>query len=835
MRILPFVLVVSVLVGCNNGSNPPGGPPPGVALGGTCDSGDKKCRQGLKCDETSKVCVGLADKMDGDQCQIGDERQSGQCGPNGVKGKCVQAGSGVPGTQCSGDAQCGKGLKCAFDGETLFPVCLKGGGKDYLADCTLSRECAQGLLCEKGKCQQLPLNAVNAPNGYPPFIPSATNTWQGAKCPPVSTTTVKALWEIPRAGDPEKEDFFRLPYPNDAARDADGKVDYARFPKDPAPPFGFDALGRYLDAMGKEPFGNYGTVTFRFDGAVKFESISATGANPQTRFVDLTPGPRFGLGRGLYYTINSGRTRYVCHNYLALRGAPGDVMIEGTYAFILLKGPTAEVSGSAVEPSPDFQAMLQASAPAEAALARAWTAYQPLRDYLATQNIPVANVLTAAVFTVGDPQALVKKLAESVAAAAPPVADAWVKCTGPTSVSPCTDAIGVRGCGAVNPNFDEWHTLVDIPVFQKGTAPYLAPSAGGDIAAATSAGADAGTLIQPVRREKVCASLTVPTGTMPAMGWPLVIYGHGTGGSFRGHAGDGSANAASVAQLPNVTGPSPFAMLGFDAVGHGPRRGTRTDMHPDNIVYNFANPLSARGTNAQGGADLHSFARLAKEMAANTPAGLPKLDASNLALWGHSQGATAGALFLATDRTTNAALLTGASASITDALLSKKAPINIAGGMWLALSEQSPASVDQFHPVLSILQNYIDPVDPVHFARNVAVVPADGATPAYARHVFQVWGKDDTYTARPVQSVFAVAARLLFVGPKNDDIEGSPVASAKGNIASPRMVTAAFRQYVPASTYDGHFVVFNEPTAQRDAIRFLARSLRGEVPMIPEP
>lgn len=815
MRTPVLALAVSLaLAGCST-NVPPGGPPSGAVLGASCV--DSLCRVGLKCDEPSKLCVGAGDVANGAACSIGVECVSGQCGPDGAKGKCVPAGSGAEGASCQGDGACSKGLKCAFDGETLFPYCRKAGGKDVGGECTASRDCTQGLLCEGGLCRQVPLASALAPEGYPPFVP-ALDAWTGAKCPPVSTGTVKALWELPRATDPEdvKQDFYRLPYPNDAHRDAAGKVNYSRHPKDPAPPFGFDALGRYLAVLGTEPFGNFGTMTFRFSGQFEFESISAGGPTPQTRFVDLTPGPRFGQGRGLTYSVNTGRTRYLCNNFMVIRPGPADLLLPGTYAAVLLKGVKAKGGLSDVEPSDDLVKMLQAAVPTDTDLARAHAAYAPLRNYLIQKAIPTNTVLNATVFTVGDPQVLVKKLAVSVAAAAAPVADAWVKC-GSGTPSPCPDATGSRACGT-SAAFDEWHTLVDVPIFQAGTAPYLSPMQGGNIDAASS-------VIIPVRREKVCAALVTPVGAAPANGWPLVLYGHGTGGSFRSHAGDGASAAAADAG---------FAVLGFDAVGHGPRRGARQDVSPDNIVYNFGNPLSARGTNAQGAADLHSFARLAKALAVSAPAPLPKLDATNLAFWGHSQGATAGALFLATDRTVNGALLTGASASLTDALLSKKAPINIAGGLWIALSEANPASVDNFHPVVSLLQNWSDPVDPLHFARHVAVVPAEGAAMSHGRHVFQVWGKDDLYTARPVQSAFATAARLQFVGPKVDDFEAIPVMSALANLTSPRPVTAAVRQYVP-SGYDGHFVVFNEPTAIKDATRFLARVVRGEVPQIPEP
>jgi pimeloyl-ACP methyl ester carboxylesterase len=271
-------------------------------------------------------------------------------------------------------------------------------------------------------------------------------------------------------------------------------------------------------------------------------------------------------------------------------------------------------------------------------------------------------------------------------------------------------------------------------------------------------------------------------------------------------------------------------------VGHGPRRGVAGQTtRPEDIVFNFANPASARGTMAQGAADLHAVTKYLASLATNAPPELPPLDVSNLVFWGHSQGATEGALFLAQDRTVEGALLSGASAQLVNSLTTKQQPVDIAGGLWLALNESSPTAVSSFHPVLALLQAWTDPVDPVHFGQHAVVTAVDGTKPAFARHVFQVWGKDDLYTPRKVQASFARSAKLAWVGPAVDEFDGSEVTSASGNVTVPRAVTAAMRQYVPATGADGHFVVFESTAAKTDAARFIGRVLRGETPTIPEP
>lgn len=86
--------------------------------------------------------------------------------------------------------------------------------------------------------------------------------------------------------------------------------------------------------------------------------------------------------------------------------------------------------------------------------------------------------------------------------------------------------------------------------------------------------------------------------------------------------------------------------------------------------------------------------------------------------WGHSQGATEGALFLASDGAINGAVLSGEAGGFIETLLTKVSPVDIKDGLWVALSEANADAVNLYHPVLSLLQNWIDPSDPIHGRRN---------------------------------------------------------------------------------------------------------------------
>jgi len=834
--LAPFVLF-TVAAACSGATANGPNVTTGVGLGGDCDD-LKQCREPLLC--TAAKCTAAGTTKNGEPCVIGAECASGVCAPAIVSpmgaltpAKCQEAAGGAEGAGCRGDADCGKGLRCGFDGTSFFPKCMKEGSSDRGGTCAKNTDCLQGLMCMGGVCDTPRVPEDGAKSGVPPYVPMP-GAWSGAKCEENVKGDITALFQVPRAGEAPHEDFYRLPFPNDAARSkATGKVSFANHPHDPAPPMGFDAVKLYLDALEPEPFSNSPTVFFRFNGDYDFGSLEVSSMDPQTRFVDLTAGPDMGRELGLSIWMTNGRNRYICSNYVSVRPGAGASLTPGhTYGVIMLnrvKGCSARGSDGKcttttnAKQHPDFTAMVAAAPPADGALKDAYDAYKPLRDWMVSKGKKADDLLVATVFTVGDPGRVAARLRNSVRTAAAPKAEGWVKCASGVK-SPCAqaDEAEKRACGAGEAEFDEYHALVEVPIFQQGTAPYLTPKDGG----AMNASGGPNDPIAPVRTEKVCMAVTVPKGTPPTNGWPVAIYAHGTGGSFRSHAIDGSGKMLAAAGL---------ATVGIDQVQHGPRRGTST-MSPNDLFFNFANPAAARYNAQQGAADQHALVRLLESLSITDGTATIKLDGSKAVFWGHSQGATEGSIFLAGDTNVRGAVFSGQGASLGDALTTKTSPVNIKDVMWIALSEAHSKAVDGNHPVIALLQAWADPADPLHYARKDVVVPGSSpTTPALLRNVFQLMGKDDTFTPLQVQANFAMAAGLLFVGPKVIDEFPTPAASAEGNIVVGTMKsTAAFRQYAPPTMRDGHFVAFDVDQARTDVTKFLVSSSKGLVPKLPE-
>jgi pimeloyl-ACP methyl ester carboxylesterase len=409
----------------------------------------------------------------------------------------------------------------------------------------------------------------------------------------------------------------------------------------------------------------------------------------------------------------------------------------------------------------------------------------------------------------------------AVAVAPAPAASDWVKCGG-AEPSPCAQAEEDRACGDDPDGYDEYHALLSLPVFQQGTAPYLEPADDGGI-----------DTTKP-KTEEVCLSITVPEGAPPAAGWPTVVFAHGTGGSFRSHVRDEVAGVLAAA-TPK------FAVIGIDQVEHGPRRGDSTES-PNNLFFNFLNPAASRGNPLQGAADQLSVARFAKALnadAATTHGEAIKVDPAKIFFFGHSQGSTEGSLALPFGDEYKAAVLSGNGASLRDALRTKTKPENIAAALPVALQDPLMAdpgigsAITAFHPVLSLLQQWIDPADPLNFAAVIGA-PLQGHS---GKHVFQTFGIEDSYSPPITMISFAIAGGLTQVTPHESaepafsDYDDQLPPVAVGYKAPGSGITLGMRQYGSPET-DGHFVVFDVKAANDDMVLFFSGATGATPPVI---
>jgi hypothetical protein len=779
-----FMVAVGAVAGCF-----------GKGIG---DFGGKSCTSAADCSR-GQVCAGghCSDPgtgLPGSPCSATRDCSTGNyC--DGVAGMCSAGGTIPTGGSCTSDKQCLPPLRCSLSG--FYGTCAEGGTVDIGGGCATSQECLSGLWCgTNGKCAGLA-------DAYPPYA--------GATC--ADEGAFRAYFEVPRPGRPPA-DFFRLPFPNDIRVSPAGALDISDFPKPGPTPLGVDLVQLYVDAWTADfdGFSAAGAVTFRFSAPLDY----STATQAAVKLIDLTAGPSFGAEFGRLWVTNNGRTKYSCNHTIAVRNfTDSPYEPRHTYAVLLTTGIRDE-TGVAAAPDADFTAMLAATPPTDASLLHAWNAYKPLRDWITKEGAAAPPLAAAALFTVQDAPGHVGRLATSVAAQPAPVLSSLTLCsTGATS--PCADGTPERACGAPDPAFDEVHGKLTIPIYQQGTAPYETPEQGGGIM--ETAG-------MPVvaRTEEVCFALTVPKGSsMPAAGWPLVVYHHGTGGSMRSFIAERIAGKLAA-------GSTPTAVLGFDAVEHGARKGGSTKKS-DDLVFNPLNPRAARDNFLQGAVDVLQAIRVATlvipETSSPTTATIA-FDPARVAFFGHSQGSTSGELAMPWTNATSIAVFSGAGSHLTSSLLDKTMPVNIAAGMTYLLGEK----LDAEHPVMTLFQSYFDRSDPLSANPLIVTRPPTGFP---SKHVYMSWGRGDTYTPKSTLTANANSLGLPLAGTEVEDYGVEPIArpvslNVMGGDGVKR--SGAVVQYAP-SGFDGHFVSTKDGPATADWMSFLQSWLATGTPTIP--
>ncbi len=829
-RWLGFGLGVALLAsGCEcdffNGSDTDAGPR-GGGVNDLCMA-DNQCRAGLVCDGATSTCQPPGNVIEGGVCALtGDCIEGLYCGPGRT---CVPAGTGTDGTDCGSTSECERGLICALEGFGFR--CRDSGTGDIGDGCISDTDCFAGLACLAAEGGQRCLNppTFHGDGGVNGMLPPALPLWQGETCQD-DTGPPTAYFHV-RRGDDTDRDFYRLPFPNDVLRTSTG-IDLTAHPT-PMTALSVDVLGRHIDAAEQDldGFATNPVIYFRFSKPYEWGDIDAD----SVMLVDITPtSPEYGANVGRSWLTTFGRiTRYVCPNWLSIRRGHGQPLRPATtYAAILTSGirTSADEGAEPFARAADLDALLSETA-ATGPLASAWTAYAPLRAWLAAPETTLTadEVLNAAVFTTQDPTAMIPALRRAIRAeSAPAVSDVTVCDTGVTS--PCDDG-DRRVCTAANPDYWEVHARIALPRFQAGTAPYEDPEDGGNI----ETDATGTPLVQGT--EDVCMVMAIPKAVpVPPGGFPLVLYGHGTGGAFTSPLADGLA--AQFATENGGSGAPNAVTVAIDMPLHGTRANgsTRT---PDTLVYNFLNPLSARDNFLQGAADFLSLVYWAESYvlpAASSPTMSDvRFDASRVVVFGHSQGATHAMLVVPFEPGIRAALISGGGGDLTESLLSKTSPVNIAAAVPLALLDPDESGRlvggDQ-HPALALFQMYYERVDPVNYGRHYYREPID----MVGHHVFMTYGIGDTFTTERTMQAFARAAAMPHLMPVIVPVEGlgDPVpAPAIGNVAVNMLpFSVGMRQYMPMAGSDGHFVSTQTTQGRADAVRFVLEAAAGSVPPI---
>jgi hypothetical protein len=611
-----------------------------------------------------------------------------------------------------------------------------------------------------------------------------------AACTGSSSSAPTASFGVPGGPHPPA-DFYDLPFPSDLRRAADGHVDLSAYSQ--ANPL----VNLYTEAMGKglDGFGLNAAIVARFDMELDPASLPQTPAESlddgaSVYLVDVDPAsPDAGKRWPLKVRFEPRKGQIIGTNWLSALPYPGFPLDEGTTYALVITDRVRTADGVALEPAPDFAAIAQAAVPGDAALAAAQTTYAKLWTYLDQPGGDErADVVSAAVFTTQHATEIMPLTRQKV----------W------SLPAPTATGLARKSATAA---YIEYQGTYPSPNFQAGTVPYK--DDGGDFVL----GPDGLPIVQ--RMENLRVSFAIPAeGTKPAGGWPIVLYAHGTGGSFTSYLNDGTAARLTAQGL---------AVISIDQVLHGPRNpGGNAEVD----FFNFQNPQAARYNALQGAADDFTLLRLAQGLSFTDPVDNRKIDFDDAKIYffGHSQGGLTGPPFLAAEPLVQGAVLSGAGALLYQALLTKTEPVDIATLVGTLIRDPN---LDINDPVLALLQTWVERSDAANYGPLLARRPLAGldGKPMARKPIFQTEGFTDHYAPNLTIEGFATSIGGDQVAPVKTPIDGLALRGRQ-TISAPVTnnldgVTVVLLQYDQQGTSDGHFVVFDVPAAQQQSARFL--------------
>jgi dienelactone hydrolase len=317
-------------------------------------------------------------------------------------------------------------------------------------------------------------------------------------------------------------------------------------------------------------------------------------------------------------------------------------------------------------------------------------------------------------------------------------------------------------------------------------------------------------------------TIVLPSGPMPAAGFPVAIFGHGLG-----------AGRHAVVTFAEPLTRAGFAVAAIDLADHGSRY-RDLDEHNElgKIIADFSgdpalrdgfgdawglastfallreleNLSAVRDSVRQSVIDLCQLARLLRSAALDLSAlaapygGVPpRLDARHIAYLGESYGAHVGAVFAAIEPEVDLYVLDVPGGGLLDLEIARSPEIGSLLIPFARLIYGFEGTFDRFHPLVAIGQAILDAADPLTYAPHVLgdrlVV---GAAPIGPRHVLVIEVVHDELIPNLATHALARAMGLSVLEPDLfAPADLARVASpAQGNVNGQ---SAALVEYAPAT------------------------------------
>jgi pimeloyl-ACP methyl ester carboxylesterase len=362
---------------------------------------------------------------------------------------------------------------------------------------------------------------------------------------------------------------------------------------------------------------------------------------------------------------------------------------------------------------------------------------------------------------------------------------------------------------------------MEIPLWQSGEKPY-ASKGGGFIR--SEAGNPA-----VYTWENAIFSLTIPSDVeMPENGWPVLVYSHGTGGSYNSCCYSGTSSLRPARQLAKRG----IATFGISQPLHADRATPGTD--PSLHTFNYLNPESARHNFRQGALDIvYQIAVLAEQTHRFTYEDESFfLDSENIVFMGHSQGGLTGALAAPfVGDITEAFVLSGAGGGMSITLTKRKDVVDIEALIKQLLRFDDDEELTVLHPVSGLIQALTDITDPLNYARYWVKEQANFSTAPVPMLLTE--GLLDEQTPSLTSEALGAAGGLPLLDPvahvsEAHDLLGiayQGLPAINNTMAwDGDPITVGLAQFPD----NDHFAIFDSKTAAKLVYDFLATAIDGE-------
>jgi hypothetical protein len=549
------------------------------------------------------------------------------------------------------------------------------------------------------------------------------------------SSTPQTVADFDLHADPTSQDsFWSMPYPSDLRLNPNGTPDLRGFPNNLQEVI---LEGLRTTAMQRVGFPQMPSAYFHFSAPIAPQDPTVVIAASKTSPILLVDVDANSPDCGKLFPIVAGTPaadRYLLDSTLEMAPRIGVVLEHArTYAFVVMKSLN-DATGAPLGAPDAFVALESATQPAADPELAAWKVYQPLWTTLAKIGVAQTDVAVATVFTTGDVVQATADLSDKVIAQ---------YSTSVASLSVPT--------GGDQPRFCEIVGQVSFPQFQQGAPPF-------DTQGLFQIGSDG----LPIKQSdlSVPLAISIPKGTMPVGGWPLILYFHGSGGiSTQIFDAEAELNTPGLGPA-YVVAPHGFAM----AASALPLNPERLPGASDLAYLNFNNPACFPYTFEQGVVeqrmliDALSKATIDPSVVAScTGLSLPTgetayhFQMTPLHVQGQSMGGMYTNLVSAVDARVKVAVPTGAGGYWSYMVLTTQAIANAPSDLKLLLGS---GDLTFMHPALHLLETAWEPAEPFVYMPRLAHEPLTGHP---SRPVYEPVGFGDSYFSTGVYDGAALA------------------------------------------------------------------------------